>query len=209
MFQSLLGFLMRCDPTNEVGEIVICDVSIPAGFSDALRHKRGFILYGRIKFQSLLGFLMRCDVSEWRFKYVSHTVSIPAGFSDALRLEDEKRMEPSVAEFQSLLGFLMRCDQMPVYPGKGQCVASSRYMAFEAKEHNLTISTCIVGGSGSAQRTEKHQVCTFKDDGVRYYTANTRIGDQRILTAGELVAHLDSKYPGGMTHLSARDYWTP
>ena len=65
---------------------------------------------------------MRCDVSEWRFKYVSHTVSIPAGFSDALRLEDEKRMEPSVAEFQSLLGFLMRCDQMPVYPGKGQCV---------------------------------------------------------------------------------------
>ena len=99
--------------------------------------------------------------------------------------------------------------RMPVYPGKGQCVAHSRYMAFEAKEHNLTISTCIVGGSGSASKTEKHQVATFKDDGVRYYTANTYPGDQRILTAGALVAYLDSKYPGGMTHLSARDYWTP
>ena len=36
-------------------------VSIPAGFSDALRHRASFIYMYDTKFQSLLGFLMRCD----------------------------------------------------------------------------------------------------------------------------------------------------
>ena len=59
-FQSLLGFLMRCD-ANYLGTLPVSgDVSIPAGFSDALRLVGGYIAYRM-------------------------SVSIPAGFSDALR----------------------------------------------------------------------------------------------------------------------------
>ena len=62
MFQSLLGFLMRCDDGIELWEGSAVAVSIPAGFSDALRH-HGFCKFGTpcSMFQSLLGFLMRCD----------------------------------------------------------------------------------------------------------------------------------------------------
>ena len=85
-FQSLLGFLMRCDACV----IVCCPVSAV--------------------FQSLLGFLMRCDTPSVRWVDDYGEVSIPAGFSNALR--------PLIADirllfwfmFQSLLGFLMRCD---------------------------------------------------------------------------------------------------
>ena len=38
-FQSLLGFLMRCDQSVEIGVFANSIVSIPAGFSDALRPK--------------------------------------------------------------------------------------------------------------------------------------------------------------------------
>ena len=61
-------------------------VSIPAGFSDALRHS--YLRSGigeQYLFQSLLGFLMRCDPRDfWRMSFFI-AVSIPAGFSDALR----------------------------------------------------------------------------------------------------------------------------
>ena len=36
-FQSRSGFLMRCDGTNNVTDEFVYFVSIPAGFSDALR----------------------------------------------------------------------------------------------------------------------------------------------------------------------------
>ena len=85
MFQSLLGFLMRCDLESRAVAVRCC-VSIPAGFSDALRRrcktrKCGCVLL----FQSLLGFLMRCDHIPLRLYVSLHHVSIPAGFSDALR----------------------------------------------------------------------------------------------------------------------------
>ena len=61
-FQSLLGFLMRCAamiPAHHPGRL---EVSIPAGFSDALRRACTVSLeMPLITFQSLLGFLMRCD----------------------------------------------------------------------------------------------------------------------------------------------------
>ena len=60
-FQSLLGFLMRCDIRSSGGRSLHLRVSIPVGFSDALRRK-GLRLY----------------VSQ-------QEVSIPVGFSDALR----------------------------------------------------------------------------------------------------------------------------
>ena len=62
-------------------------VSIPAGFSDALRH----------------GISVK-DSPEHQY------VSIPAGFSDALRLGPILYVLSPSFMFQSLLGFLMRCD---------------------------------------------------------------------------------------------------
>ena len=66
MFQSLLGFLMRCDMIR--------------------RHR--YFQFDVNKFQSLLGFLMRCDRIPLCRGADAAVVSIPAGFSDALRLRD-------------------------------------------------------------------------------------------------------------------------
>ena len=91
LFQSLLGFLMRCDfrLTNEsmkagtmfqslLGFLMRCDMySDPSSYS--------------CMFQSLLGFLMRCDISIAICVIRSCVVSIPAGFSDALRPDDAER----------------------------------------------------------------------------------------------------------------------
>ena len=64
-FQSLLGFLMRCDLNAFCYLVKYPAVSIPAGFSDALRHKISFTCGSTQKmFQSLLGFLMRCDLKR-------------------------------------------------------------------------------------------------------------------------------------------------
>ena len=60
MFQSLSGFLMRCDTI----------VTIPTGT--------------RVAFQSLSGFLMRCDGLMPGLASICAVVSIPIGFSDAL-----------------------------------------------------------------------------------------------------------------------------
>ena len=62
------------------------NVSIPAGFSDALRQGDQIMM------------------KDETF------VSIPAGFSDALRLKKGDTVTVFLPEFQSLLGFLMRCD---------------------------------------------------------------------------------------------------
>ena len=89
MFQSLLGFLMRCDlGLAEIGE-------------------------GGKKFQSLLGFLMRCDSVSLSSLLLCISVSIPVGFSDALRLIGSASAADVTNMFQSLLGFLMRCDVSP------------------------------------------------------------------------------------------------
>ena len=88
LFQSLLGFPMRCDiPLNDRFEG--CEgVSIPIGFSNALRlNETASNGTDTNEFQSLLGFPMRCDDAE--------TGKMPT------------QTEP----FQSLLGFPMRCDE--------------------------------------------------------------------------------------------------
>ena len=69
-FQSLLGFLMRCDVT-------------------VVRPK-----YPTMPFQSLLGFLMRCDGKDPRTGNTGVDVSIPAGFSNALRQQEIHRVAP-------------------------------------------------------------------------------------------------------------------
>ena len=92
---------MRCDRIG-VGSQVMAMVSIPAGFSDALRLCEWTARGLDWQFQSLLGFLMRCDfIGSWRITVPFTLVSIPAGFSDALRL------------FQSLVYFLQIVVSIP------------------------------------------------------------------------------------------------
>ena len=110
MFQSLLGFLMRCDPAL-LDVRTWNKVSIPAGFSDALRPTAisGFAFGGL--FQSLLGFLMRCDPPV-------AALSIPTsvrfqsllGFLMRCDFRNKLCQDYLSTAFQSLLGFLMRCD---------------------------------------------------------------------------------------------------
>ena len=61
-------------------------VSIPVGFSDALRqYYWQLACQVSYMFQSLLGFLMHCDNRRWAVFNNHNCVSIPVGFSDALR----------------------------------------------------------------------------------------------------------------------------
>ena len=86
MFQSLLGFLIRCDIAKGTTRTEYMYVSIPIGFSNTLRHPTRTRCGRDVnQFQSLLGFLIRCDYA----------------IRDLL---------PVLTLFQSLLGFLIRCD---------------------------------------------------------------------------------------------------
>ena len=61
---------MRCDQSIPPHPIETVDVSIPAGFSDALRpNMDACVEIGGQKFQSLLGFLMRCDTLDAKETY--------------------------------------------------------------------------------------------------------------------------------------------
>ena len=87
-FQSLLGFLMRCDNVHTAERICERSVSIPAGFSDALRPDDVGFEFHRFIVSIPAGFsdALRHDS---RIPVLCHSVvSIPAGFSDALRPHD-------------------------------------------------------------------------------------------------------------------------
>ena len=90
-------------------------VSIPVGFSDALRpDTQEGPECATLLFQSLLGFLMRCDIS-------AAGVWTAIGFQSLLGFLMRcdlivALLDPIVfAKFQSLLGFLMRCDSPVVW----------------------------------------------------------------------------------------------
>ena len=55
---------MRCDANVMARVVPLAVVSIPAGFSDALRLEPSLRSGTVFMFQSLLGFLMRCDSTE-------------------------------------------------------------------------------------------------------------------------------------------------
>ena len=92
LFQSLLGFLIRCDEARSsvINNGVV--VSIPIGFSNTLRPTPVQPTY---------------DI--WR-------VSIPIGFSNTLRPSRTTTKQNYIKGFQSLLGFLIRCDQKGAHP---------------------------------------------------------------------------------------------
>ena len=84
-FQSLLGFLMRCDTPVTAILVLRQRVSIPAGFSDALR-QRACVCVCRVLAVSIpAGFSDALRHHDLIMKAVRQYVSIPAGFSDALR----------------------------------------------------------------------------------------------------------------------------
>lgn len=95
------------------------------------------------------------------------------------------------------------------YEGKGQCVSRSRYLAIEAQAHNLSLGTCIIGGNGGAQVTEKHQVNTFEYEGARYYTTNLYAGDVRVCDGRELLIIMNEILPSGLHYLHTRGFWSP
>ncbi len=133
-FQSLSGFLGRCNgrlcTDHRFSELV----SIPIGFSRALqlihRSRQNVVKL----FQSLSGFLGRCNEIASRsiarditvsipigfsralqlggvFRpLVAKRVSIPIGFSRALQLKLSNGLRTSTSGFQSLSGFLGRCN---------------------------------------------------------------------------------------------------
>ena len=85
LFQSLLGFLMRCDLGWSIAYGMLVFVSIPAGFSDALRlnGKRAKLLCYFVSIPAGFSDALR-PYSRMLFLYMCR-VSIPAGFPDALR----------------------------------------------------------------------------------------------------------------------------
>ena len=62
MFQSMAGFLARCDGSGGQSLLGRRRVSIPGGFSGSLRRYNAVLGYFQsTQFQSLAGFLARCD----------------------------------------------------------------------------------------------------------------------------------------------------
>ena len=110
-FQSLAGFLARCDSWERDRLFLRRAVSIPGGFSGSLRP----VIPSRSSpaswwFQSLAGFLARCDGIPGAMTETEAAVSIPGGFSGSLRLKCWMLREFMQCQFQSLAGFLARCD---------------------------------------------------------------------------------------------------
>ena len=88
----------------------ISTVSIPAGFSDALRPVCATTRAATpVRFQSLLGFLMRCDFMKYSNSGCVMQFQSLLGF--LMRCDRTTGLsQPGEGLFQSLLGFLMRCD---------------------------------------------------------------------------------------------------
>ena len=114
VFQSLSGFLARCDDTIEVLRRMQamgfnpCRVFLLVAMALVFSVRVDYAM-----FQSLSGFLARCDInSAITYTSFSVLVSIPVGFSCSLRLNTEVVILASGTPFQSLSGFLARCDAM-------------------------------------------------------------------------------------------------
>ena len=76
---------MRCDPGVFTSMSKELPVSIPAGFSDALRHDHRGNAPANVRVSIPAGFSDALRRSPRRQYNTSIEVSIPAGFSDALR----------------------------------------------------------------------------------------------------------------------------
>ena len=137
-FQSLAGFLGRCDAlTNCSATTALTSFNPWRVFLVVATEQLGHGPDSFMTFQSLAGFLGRCDGRPAYMNYLLQEVSIPGGFSWSLRLLDSSGSSPADAEvsipggfswslrqrglkphraeymlFQSLAGFLGRCDPL-------------------------------------------------------------------------------------------------
>ena len=113
---------MRCDAPR-LGFVTDAEtVSIPAGFSDALRLYELEERYEHVFVSIPAGFSDALRLSRSSHHRRRHEgVSIPAGFSDALRRE-VSCCSSVVDRFQSLLGFLMRCDVQTIFKSIGPII---------------------------------------------------------------------------------------
>ena len=139
-FQSLAGFLVRCDLGVErfmdmkgiqvsipggfscalrlifpsKPQQAVIDVSIPGGFSCALRPNMKGSQGGLISGVSIPGgFSCALRLRQCRCEESNLAiVSIPGGFSCALRLPGSENIMIHWSKFQSLAGFLVRCDSL-------------------------------------------------------------------------------------------------
>ena len=104
------GFSNALRPCAYLGLVCVDLVSIPAGFSNALRPEIPCELSSVVVFQSLLGFLMRCDSLTVDADGVANEFQSLLGF--LMRCDGISAPGPvrNYTKFQSLLGFLMRCD---------------------------------------------------------------------------------------------------
>ena len=110
-FQSLSGFLVRCNCENSHYYCHAIIVSIPIGFSGSLQPQRTACLgFSAVAFQSLSGFLVRCNVISFNDIWQRQNVSIPIGFSGSLQPAKETYAAIVLDKFQSLSGFLVRCN---------------------------------------------------------------------------------------------------
>jgi len=85
LFQSLSGFLMRCDDRRIRQDDWLEAFQSLSGFLMRCDGRRRSDRGTRGTFQSLSGFLMRCDRNDIpALPHAEGLVSIPIGFSDAL-----------------------------------------------------------------------------------------------------------------------------
>lgn len=114
--------------------------------------------------------------------------------------------ETSPENVQEFISIIPDCPY--VHPSEcNRCASISRYIAFEAASHNLTVGTCIVcrdlyGG---------HQVNTFEHDGVQYYTENrySTPSCSKVLSYGELRDYINAWRALNRTTLGVCAIWYP
>jgi len=115
-FQSLSGFLVRCDNKIIAPPTPIKVVSIPVGFSRSLRLSLssiwGFVYEG---FNPCRVFSFAATQKLLKLIEGPTIVSIPVGFSRSLRPAGFLPQIYDNVKFQSLSGFLVRCDGKKVF----------------------------------------------------------------------------------------------
>lgn len=96
--------------------------------------------------------------------------------------------------------------------GANRCSPSSRYIAFAAKEHNLSFGTCNICTQSLDQKSMcgGHAINVIKlDDGSRLYTSNKNLYDREIYTYSELLKVINEWQQSNYKTLGMKSYWDP
>ena len=119
LFQSLLGFLIRCNKGALLERDWAIHVSIPIGFSNPLQQGSSSMESGgSTEFQSLLGFLIRCNavMASIGMHMGPNKFQSLLGFLIRCNKTNPNGLDARTRVFQSLLGFLIRCNTCGTIP---------------------------------------------------------------------------------------------